>query len=200
MSISKRSRPRKVEPPADAGLYAMPSTVSRSPLLDGGSDRRFRALVSDLFTLQSRMEQVRDHLGRRLGLTGPQYSLVVAVAHLQGKTGISVSMLAQALHVSSAFVASETGKLARRGLLLKRSNPVDRRGVLLSIGPTGRLKLDRLSTEIRAINDLFFGSLDSHAFASLSAAVTGLVQSSANAVRYIHAVKGVPYDALPRTG
>ena len=96
-----------------------------------------------------------------MGISGPQYSVLIAVAHLQGeRRGASVGAVAQALHVSSAFIASETGKMARRGLLLKRPNPRTGRGVLLSLAPAGRLKIDRVSAELRAINDLFFGALD----------------------------------------
>jgi DNA-binding MarR family transcriptional regulator len=202
MSISRlpRSRAGKAEREPDTAPYAMPVTVSRPELLDAGADRRFRALVSDLFTLSARMEQVREHLGRRMGLSGPQYSLLVAVAHLQGARGISVGTLAQALHVSSAFVASETGKLARRGLLIKRTNPLDRRGVLLTVAPAARLKIDRVSAEMRAVNDLFFGALDGAAFRALSGAAAALVESSAGAMRYLDAVKGSPQAALPRTG
>jgi DNA-binding MarR family transcriptional regulator len=159
-------------------------------LLKGGSDQRFRALVADLLTISTRMELVREHLGRRMGISGPQYSLMVAVAHLQGSNGISVGALAQALHVSSAFIASEAGKLARRRLLLKRSNPLDRRGVLLSVAPAGRLAVDRVSAEIRAINDLFFGALDAASFAALSDAAGALVESSNKAIGYIRFVKG----------
>jgi DNA-binding MarR family transcriptional regulator len=135
------------------------------------------------------MEMVRKHLGRRMGITGPQYSVIVAVAHLQGSRGISVGALAQALHVSSAFIASEAGKLARRRLLLKRTNPLDRRGVLLSVAPAGRLAVDRVSSEIRAVNDLFFGALDAAAFAALSAAASALIDSSSKAVRHIASTK-----------
>jgi len=165
----------------------LPLTVSRRVLLEGGSDRRFRTLVHDLLTISSRMEIVRGHLGARMGVSGPQYSLLVAVAHLQGETGASVSALAKALHVSSAFVASETGKLAQRGLVLKRTNPHDRRGVLLSIASAGRGEITRIGAEIRAINDLFFGALDGKAFVALSAAVGSLVVSSRKAVQYINA-------------
>ena len=91
--------------------------------------------------------------------------------------------------MSSAFVATETGKLARRGLLLKRTNPLDRRGVLLSVAPAGRLSVDRVSAEIRAVNDLFFGALDSTSFAALSAAASALIESSDKAVRYIASSK-----------
>ena len=135
---------------------------------------------------------VREHLGRRMGISGPQYSIVVAVAHLQGRNGISVGTLAQALHVTSAFIATEVGKLVRRGVLLKRINPLDRRGVLLSVAPAGRLALDRISAEIRAVNDLFFGALGAKAFEALSAAAGVLVESSAKAVRRITLAKGTP--------
>ena len=174
----------------EAGPYALPSTVTRAPLLKCGSDQKFRALVADLFTISTRMEMVREHLGRRMGISGPQYSIVVAVAHLQGRDGISVGGLAQALHVSSAFIATEGGKLVRRKLLLKRTNPLDRRGVLLSVAPAGRLAVDRVSAEIRAVNDLFFGALDAASFAALSAAAAALVESSAKALRYTTSAKG----------
>src|SRR5258708_10191628 len=194
MSISKvrRGRAGTAEPESGTGPYALPATTSRAPLLKGGSDHRFRVLVADLLTISTRMEMVREHLGRRMGISGPQYSIVVAVAHLQGGNGISVGALAQALHVSSAFIATEAGKLVRRRLLLKRTNPLDRRGVLLNVAPAGRLAVDRISAEIRTVNDLFFGALDAASFAALSGAASALVESSAEAVQYTTLAKGSP--------
>ena len=174
----------------------LPPTVSRRALLEGASDRRFRALVHDLLTISARMELVRGHLGARMGVSGPQYSLLIAVTHLQGDSGASVTAVANALHVSSAFVASETGKLAQRGLVLKRTNPHDRRGVLISIAPAGRIEIGRIGAEIRAINDLFFGALDGTAFAALSAAVGALVASSRKAVQYVNAGGRGPHAVL----
>jgi len=195
MSVFKSTRRRRGTAKS-ATPASLPLTVSRRALLEVGSDRRFRTLVHDLLTISSRMEIVRGHLGARMGVSGPQYSLLVAVAHIQGETGASVSALAKALHVSSAFVASETGKLAQRGLLLKRTNPHDRRGVLLSIAPAGRTEITRIGAEIRAINDLFFGALDVKAFVALSAAVGSLVVSSRKAVQYINAGARVHHAVL----
>jgi MarR family transcriptional regulator, organic hydroperoxide resistance regulator len=180
--------------------YVLPPTVSNAALLERGSDRRFRALVNDLFTVASRMETVRAHLGRRMDVSGPQYSVLMAVAHLQGERGISVGAVAHAMHVSSAFIASETGKMAQQGLLLKRPNPDDRRGVLLSLAPAGRLKIDRIAGEIRAINDLFFGALDASSFSALSAAADALVNGSGKAVHYLHAVESEPQARLKAVG
>jgi MarR family transcriptional regulator, organic hydroperoxide resistance regulator len=187
----KASAPRSAKdggPPS----FALPPTVTRETLLDRGSDRRFRALVNDLLTIATRMESVREHHGRRMGISGPQYSVLIAVAHLQGDIGVSVGAVAQALHVSSAFIAVETGKLARLGLVLKRRNPLDRRGVLLSLALPGRLKIDRASAEIRAVNDLFFGGLRAASFRALCAAAATLVEGSRTATQYLDAVAGNP--------
>ncbi|MFL6835055.1 MAG: MarR family winged helix-turn-helix transcriptional regulator [Xanthobacteraceae bacterium] len=205
MSISRLRQARAkatAKPKRDSAnaAYVLPPTVTRDALLEKGSDRRFRTLVNDLFTVASRMEIVRAHLGRRMGITGPQYSVLVAVAHLQGERGVSVGTLAQAMHVTSAFIAAETGKMARRGLLLKRSNPDDRRGVLISLAPAGRLKIDRVSAEIRAINDLFFGALDEASFAALSTAAQALVEGSSKALHYVAAVESEPLSAANAAG
>jgi MarR family transcriptional regulator, organic hydroperoxide resistance regulator len=198
MSISRlgRARAKAVTKPGSdhaAASYVLPPTATSPALLEKGSDRRFRTLVNDLFTIASRMEVVRAHLGRRMGISGPQYSLLVAVAHLQGVRGVSVGAIAQAMHVSSAFITAETGKMAKLGLLLKRSNPDDRRSVLISLAPAGRLELDRVSAEIRAVNDLFFGTLDAASFVALSTAAQALVAGSGRALHYLKAVES---DAL----
>jgi MarR family transcriptional regulator, organic hydroperoxide resistance regulator len=188
MSISKPTRTRRI-PRRGKAAYALPPTVSRGALLDKGSDRRFRTLVNDLFTIAERMEAIRTHLGRRMGISGPQYSVLIAVAHLQGERGVGVGTVAEAMHVSSAFIASETGKLARLGLVLKRPNPQDRRGVLLTLTPAGRLKIDGVAAEIRAINDMFFGSLAHKSFIALCDAAQALVKGSDTAVQYVDAVE-----------
>jgi DNA-binding MarR family transcriptional regulator len=190
MAPDKPTRRRRIAAPS-----ALPPTTSRRALLKGGSDHDFRVLVADLLTISSRMEMVRGHLGARMGVSGPQYSVLIAIAHFQGEHGVSVGALATALHVSNAFIASETGKLAQRGLLHKRANPKDRRGILLRIAPAGRIEIGKIGDEIRAINDLFFGALDAKAFAALSKAVRALVHSSRKAIQYVSAEEPEKLDA-----
>ena len=190
MAPDKPTRRRRIAAPS-----ALPPTTSRRALLKGGSDHDFRVLVADLLTISSRMEMVRGHLGSRMGVSGPQYSVLIAIAHLQGEHGVSVGALAKALHVSNAFIATETGKLAQRGLLHKRANPKDRRGILLRIAPAGRIEIGKIGDEIRAINDLFFGALDAKAFAALSKAVRALVHSSRKAIQYVSVEEPEKLDA-----
>jgi DNA-binding MarR family transcriptional regulator len=169
--------------------YQVQATVSAPELLDEGSDRQFRGLVQDLLTVARRLELARDYFGRLIKVTGPQYHLLMTVAQLQGALGVSVGTVAQVMHVSSAFVAAETGKLSGLGLLRKRPNPQDRRGALLSLTQEGSLKMDRLIPEIRAVNDLFFGGLGAHSFSDLCASAAALVHGSREAMRHTQRTK-----------
>ena len=144
MSISRarreRASARRTPTPAievKTVRLRLPATASRRALLKGGSDERFRRLVYDLLTIASRMTVVRERLASRMGISAPQYSLLMAVGQFQGERGVGVTAVAKVLHVSSAFVATETGKLAQAGLLTKRANPKDRRAVLLSLNSRG---------------------------------------------------------------
>lgn len=161
------------------------ATVSRPALLDGADDRRFRQLVYDLLTIATRMTIVRDHLGRRMKLSGPQYSVLMAVLQLQGSKGVGVSALAKLLHVTTAFIATETGKLVQAGLLNKRADPKDGRAVLLSLTRSGRALIEQNGDAIRAINDIFFGSLNAARFEALASIMAALVQSSERALAQI---------------
>ena len=90
----------------------------------------------------------------------------------------TVGAWARVRHVSSAFIATETGKLVRAGLITKRPNPDDGRSVGLAVTPAGAALLQQSSSEIRQVNDQFFGVLDRPAFQSLVVTAATLVRSS----------------------
>jgi DNA-binding MarR family transcriptional regulator len=159
----------------------VPITTARPEFLGDGTGERFRQMVNDLFTIAVRMDAVRERFSRLVGVSPPQYGIVVTVAQLDGR-GATVRAVAEHLHVSGAFVTAETGKLVRRGLLAKRPNPADGRSVLVSLTPRGRKALEAALPHIRAVNDAFFGKLDADDFARLCALAARLVDASASAV------------------
>ena len=144
--------------------YHPPLTITRRALLVGGSDTEFRRLIYRLIVVEERLRRARDFLGRRIGLTGPQYTLLITVAYLQGESGIAVRALAKNLRVSSAFITAESQRLIQRGLLAKRPNPHDSRSTLISVTAAGRRRLERLVPELRTVNDAFFGHVSAQSF------------------------------------
>jgi MarR family transcriptional regulator, organic hydroperoxide resistance regulator len=156
------ARPRRRGEDEHADAFASPHakrslTVSRPALLEAGSDRAFRQFVHDMLAFAARIQEVRSRLGRAIGLAGQKYTVLIAIAHLQDRAGgVGINEIAEHLHLSGAFVTIETNGLIRSGLVAKRTNPQDRRRVLLTITPKAADLLDRL-TELQApVNNALF--------------------------------------------
>lgn len=162
-----------------------PISADRSELLIDGSDHQFRQLVHDLLTVSVRMQHVRDDMAARIGVTGPQYNILMFVAHFAGDEGVSVKDTAEHLHVSGAFVTGEVKKLIRVDFLEKETDAVDRRRVRLRLTATGRRQVEAISPALRELNDSFFGALSEVEFSRLSQIAARLVDGSERALDLI---------------
>jgi DNA-binding MarR family transcriptional regulator len=164
-----------------------PRSVSKPELLDDdGRDRAFRSMVYDLLTVGARMQDVRDRLAAEIGVTGPQYAILMAIAHLQDEAdGAGVRVVARRLHVSGPFITAQVNRLVTAGLVAKHPNPADGRGVILRLSDDGVAKLDALAPVIQNANDTFFAPLSGQEFAQLSDLAARLQQSSSTAIQDI---------------
>lgn len=160
----------------------VPLSVSRSALLVDGSDREFRGLISNLHAMAQQLIELRARMARQLGITGPQFGLYLAIAHLEGAGGVNVSTIARQLRVTPAFVTTETGKLIRKRLLAKRDSTLDRRGVLLSVTPRGHRVLKAFAPHLQTINDEVFRNIDAREFRTLTRMVEGLIAGAERAL------------------
>lgn len=178
MAAKQRSPARR----SSLGSGKLPS-VSRTALLDQGSDQRFRRLVQDMLAVSLRFQAIREEFGKATGLTGPQYSLIVAISYLtESEGGATVSRIASHLHVSGTYVTAEANKLEGAALLLRAPNPKDRRSVLLKLTKSGLELLDRLLPVIRRVNDEIFRDLTRTDFELLLRLMAGLARSAADAL------------------
>jgi DNA-binding MarR family transcriptional regulator len=182
MPISRLPKRRVV---SDVAPYLAPPSVSIPALLRAGSDHIFQKLIFDLYTISERIEQVRVHFASRVGISGPQYSLLRAVAFLQGQRGVSIGIVAKHLHVASPFITAQSRELLQRGLLEKKEDTADRRVSRLSLTVKGERLVDQIVQKVRPINDLFFGTLQKSEFEALSTIMGKLVDSSRSAIAQI---------------
>jgi DNA-binding MarR family transcriptional regulator len=161
-------------------------TVSKPELLVDGADREFRQLVHDTLAFAARIQEIRARLGRCIGLSGTQYTVLISIAHLERREGgVGVNLIADHLHLSGAFVTIEVNKLVAGGLVRKRTNPGDRRRVLLNTTPKAISLLNKLATVQRPVNDTLFDCLTVEDFKRLRGIVAGLVDCGDRALGLI---------------
>jgi DNA-binding MarR family transcriptional regulator len=158
-------------------------TVSRPELLPDASDDTFRQFVHDMLAFDARIQEVRSRFGRIVGLAGQKYTVLIAIAHLQHQEGgVGINEIAAHLHLSGAFVTIETNSLIKSGLVAKRTNPHDRRRVLLMTTPKAARLLDRLTVVQAPVNDALFRCLSATNFASLRRTISQLVETGDEAL------------------
>ncbi len=109
----------------------LPLSISRPALLVEGSDAEFRRLIYRMLITESRLIDVRRAIARQVGVSGAQYSIMMAMLHLEGDDGIAINALASYLEVTGPHVTGEVRKLVARGMVRKTANPNDMRGVLV---------------------------------------------------------------------
>jgi MarR family transcriptional regulator, organic hydroperoxide resistance regulator len=161
------------------------TTTSRPDFLDpDGSDRTFRAMVYDLLAVGARMQDVRDHLAAEIGVTGPQYAILMAIFHLQEDVGgAGVRAVGRRLHVSGPFVTAQANHLVEKGLVEKRPNPLDGRGVWLCLTEEGSRRISQAASMIQGANDAFFADLRKVDFLVLGDIAARLEESSGRAAK-----------------
>lgn len=158
-------------------------TVSRPELLDRtGDDRRFRDLLYSLFAFGGSLEQARAVFARHIGLSPPQYMILIVVSHADPQAEIGVAQVAERLHLSGAFVTIEVNKLVRDGLVEKHPHSSDKRRVRLSATKFGLRQLERLAALQRPVNDALFAALDRDDFERLSDIMRRLAQGAGQAI------------------
>lgn len=159
----------------------LPPTVSRPTLLKQGKDDDFRQFVDDLVKFAGVLRHIREGLARRVGVTPPQYTLLMLLAR-SDTAEIMTNRLAAMLDVTAAFVVTESNKLASRGFIKRRRNPRDGRSVLISLTAKGRRKLVASAPLIRRVNDILFAPITGDKMSVIARATAALLKSSANAV------------------
>lgn len=166
----------------------VPLTAGRPELLSDGTDDQLRSLIHGLLAFGGRLREIRDALGGLIGLSGPAYTVMIAIAHLAdeadagGGGDVGVTAVARHLNVSQPFVTAEVGKLVDAGLVDKAPSQADRRSVTLAVTDRARALLATLAPDQRDINDALFESLDADDFQRLSAMVGGLVAGADQAL------------------
>ncbi len=170
---------------ATGAQQKFPLTVSREELLVNGSDEAFRSFIHAMLAFSARLSAIRANFAKLVGLSGPQYMILVLIGHLEATHDVSVQLVAERMHLSGAFVTIETGKLLKKGLIVKKPDGNDRRRVCLSLTPKGWALLEKLAPIQRRVNDVLFGDLTREQFEELCRLMPALVESADRALHLV---------------
>ena len=165
-------------------------TVSAAAVLDrsDGGDRTFRQLLYDISTAAAHLESARAYLASRMGVTSPQYNMIMVIAQYEGDAGVSVNGIAEHLHVSNTFVTMELKKLERLGMVVKTPNPADARSVLVRLSAEGERQVQAVQPDLLFVNDHLFEHITPSDFLALSRIIASLIGDFSRTVAMLQVV------------
>jgi DNA-binding MarR family transcriptional regulator len=123
------------------------------PPIDLGPDLAF---LRELWALDHALQKRSKRMARELGVTGPQRLALRLVSRFPG---LPAGRLARLLQLHPSTVTGVVKRLARRGLIVRRTDGPDRRRSLLQITPAGLALLGRRQPTIESAVQAALGTL-----------------------------------------
>lgn len=120
------------------------------PASGAGSGKGQRVDYATLATLRyqiRRFLRVRELAARAAGIEPQQYVVLLQLKGLEAGGPTTVGTLAERLQVRHHSAVELVDRLARRGMVVRRRDQRDRRGVVLRLTPRGKAVIRRLALQ-----------------------------------------------------
>ena len=132
-------------------------------------DRAMRDFIWNIVDVHSELEEIHKAWAQLLGISEPQWLILMAIDELDAGSGVSGVDVANKLNIHPAFVTNQTKSLEKTGLLAREPSPDDGRFVLMSLTAKARAEIAKLAKKRQALNATMFGSLDERSLNDLNA-------------------------------
>src|SRR6202047_728231 len=73
------------------------------------------------------LEELRYFWAKTLGISGPQWMILMALADMDQGDGVPVNVVSKKLHVDSSFVTTQSKLLEKKGFLRRKRSSGDER-------------------------------------------------------------------------
>jgi MarR family transcriptional regulator, organic hydroperoxide resistance regulator len=121
-------RERKKGVGAEASRSA--GSTGSNPAKNQDAARRF---TWEIASISMHLEEIRYFWAKTLGISGPQWMILMALADLDKGEGASVKAVAKLLNVDSSFVTTQSKIIEKKGLVRRRTSEDDARVVQMSL-------------------------------------------------------------------
>jgi len=148
-------------------------------------DRAITDFIWNVAEIPSQLEDVHASRPELLGITEPQWLILMAITELDEGRGVAGIDIANKLRVHPAFVTNQTKSLEKGGFLSRRPAADDARFVLMSLTAKAKMEIEKLSKRKLALNSTMFNELDEKTLADLNVALATIAKNARLAARLL---------------
>ena len=127
--------------------------------------RRFTWAIA---SINVHLEELRYFWAKALGISGPQWMILMALADLDQDDGVPVNAVSKKLHVDSSFVTTQSKLLEKKGFLRRKTSAEDARIVKMSLTDKTYKHLAGLASQQEALNEFIYAELNDRQLGELT--------------------------------
>ena len=114
------------------------------------------------------LEELRYFWARALGISGPQWMILMALAEIDQDDGVPVNVVSKKLQVDSSFVTTQSKLLEKKGFIRRKTSTEDARIVQMSLTDKTCKHLASLAAQQEALNEFIFSEFDDRELGELT--------------------------------
>jgi DNA-binding MarR family transcriptional regulator len=139
-------------PPHPAGSAHRGGTVKNPELV-----KRFNWTIA---AIGVHLEELRYFWAKTLGISGPQWMILMALSDMDKGEGVPVNVVSKKLHVDSSFVTTQSKLLEKKGFLRRKTSTEDARIVQMSLTDKTYKHLAALAAQQETLSEFIFAEFD----------------------------------------
>jgi MarR family transcriptional regulator, organic hydroperoxide resistance regulator len=133
-----------------------------------------RRFIWEIASISVHLEELRQFWAKALGISGPQWMILMALADLDKEDGVPVNVVSKMLHVDPSFVTTQSKLLEKKGLLRRKPSTSDARVVQMSLTDKTYKQLASLAAQQQALDEFIFEEFDNRELTEFTGKLTAL--------------------------
>lgn len=135
---------------------------------NGRNQEVVRQFLWDIASINIHLEEIRHFWARELGISGPQWMILMAVGDLDAGNGVPVKDVSAMLHVDPSFVTTQSKMLEKNGFMRRVPSRQDARVVLMSLSDKASKKIALLASRRDSLSNFVLADFDNEALKDIS--------------------------------
>src|SRR3982074_3846311 len=133
-----------------------------------------RRFAWEIVSINVHLQEIRYFWAKTLGISGPQWMILMALVDLDHDDGVPVNAVSKKLHVDSSFVTTQSKMLEKKGFLRRKTSTEDARIVLMSLTDKTYKQMAGLAAQQESLNEFIFAELSNKQLDELIDTLSGL--------------------------
>jgi MarR family transcriptional regulator, organic hydroperoxide resistance regulator len=133
-----------------------------------------RRFAWEIAAINVHLQEIRYFWAKTLGVSGPQWMILMALADLDQGEGVPVKVVSKMLHVDPSFVTTQSKMLEKKGFMRRKTSGDDARVVQMSLTDKSYKHIASLAAQQEELNNFIFAEFNDRDLSEFTDKLTAL--------------------------